>query len=103
MVIALVSLVALIGLAVVVLQNMNYQEYTIVYGPRRRIAILVGTAVTLLLSAVGMGMGYNSAGQRRNDKQALSWLGFFLGALVLSLTIGVFFLFYVRGEQAFTG
>jgi hypothetical protein len=97
---SVVSIVSLLGLSFVVLQNMNFTELVIYYGPARRLAVFGGTAVTLLLAAIGFGMGLNSVGQRRNERQGLSWLGFFLGAGVLCLTLVVFALFHFRGWPA---
>lgn len=49
--------------------------------------VMAAAALTMLLSAVGLAFGFNSAGQRRNDKQMFSWLGFFGGAGVLALAV----------------
>jgi hypothetical protein len=38
-------------------------------------------------SALGMLLGWSSAGQRRNETQAKSWTGFFLGGTVLTLDL----------------
>ena len=108
-VISLASLVALLGLAFIAFQNTvfpegasswkEYLNFDIPHGKNRKMAVAGGTAMTLLLAAVGFGMGLNSAGQRRNDKQKWSWIGFFMGAVVLCLTIIVFLIFRERGES----
>ena len=56
-------------------------------------AMLASLGIGLLLSVVGMALGFNSAGQRRNDKPARSWLGFFIGAAAFTtgLIVGVAF------------
>jgi len=100
MIVSLVSLVALCGLAFIVFQNLDPTDGVIYYGANRKLAILGGGAITLLLSAAGFGLGLNSAGQRRNDKPLLSWIGFFLGASVLCLTLIMLFFFRARGESA---
>lgn len=92
------SVLPLAALSFFVVQKIDWAELVLYYGPNRRIAILGTAAVTLLMSAIGFGLGLNSAGQRRNDKQQLSWIGFFTGALVLALTFVVIFLFMQRGE-----
>ena len=48
---------------------------------------LACTGLTMLLSVFGLALGFNSAGQRRNDRQKLSWTGFFVGTVVLALAI----------------
>lgn len=95
---SLISVLSLLGLAVILVQNMKWDEMIIYYGSSRKMAVMAGTAVTLLLSAIGFGFGFNSVGQRRNEKQKLSWLGFFIGAGVISLTLILFILFRFRGE-----
>lgn len=97
-IISLLSIVPLVVLAFFVLRYLDFKEMVLYYGPTRKTAIYAMAAVTLLLSATGFGFGLNSAGQRRNDKQQLSWIGFFTGAIVLSLTLVVLFLFRQRGE-----
>ena len=51
-------------------------------------------AVTMVLAAVGLVLGFNSAGQRRNELQTRSWLGFFVGTGAFSLAIVLFWTFY---------
>ena len=50
-------------------------------------------AVTMVLAVVGLVLGFNSAGQRRNELQARSWLGFFIGTGAFSLAIVLFWMF----------
>jgi len=71
----------------------------IYYAGNYKLAFLAGTGMTLMLSITGFGLGLNSVGQRRNDKQRMSWIGFFVGAAVFSLTLIIFFLFRARGEM----
>ena len=56
---------------------------------------LLSTAATMLLSAIGLVMGFNSAGQRRNNMQGRSWAAFFLGAAVLAGAFICFAMFWV--------
>ncbi len=53
----------------------------------------------LALSAVGFGLGLNSAGQKRNTQSGRSWLGFFLSAAAFTATAlaGLFFYFTRQG------
>jgi hypothetical protein len=54
--------------------------------------------VTILLAVSGFGFGLNSAGQRRNDKPALSWISFFMGGTVLCLALVILFFFMRQGQ-----
>lgn len=100
-VLSLVSLLPLLAMVGFILtSNLDREQLLFYYGARRKIAILGSALMALLLAAGGFGFGLNSAGQRRNDKPQLSWIGFFTGALVLSLTCVLIFLFMSRGEQA---
>jgi hypothetical protein len=58
----------------------------------------IGGALFLGLASAGLGflVGFNSAGQRLNKKNNLSWTGFFLSAAVITLAMscGLFFFFF---------
>lgn len=95
---SLASVVSLMGLAFIVLQNL--QNMVIYYGNTRRAAIYGMGMITLMMAVAGFGFGLNSAGQRRNDKPMLSWISFFIGAVVLCLTVVLLFFFYRQGEPA---
>jgi hypothetical protein len=97
-VLSLISIAPLAALIFFIARNMDRQEWIFYYGTPSRIAVLLSAMVSLLLSGMGFGFGLNSAGQRRNDKQQLSWVGFFTGAIVLALTFVMLSLFFLRGE-----
>jgi hypothetical protein len=95
----ILSLLSLLGFAGLILtSNMDWGEYSFSYGARRRLAMLGATAVTLGLGAAALGFGYNSAGQRRNDQQGLSWLAFFIGAGVMVICVVLFLFMRYRGD-----
>ena len=50
-------------------------------------AFLGCVALSGLLACLGFVLGWNSAGQRRNDKSRRSWTGFFLGGLIATLDL----------------
>lgn len=50
-------------------------------------AFAVTVLVSLAIAAAGAMLGLSSAGQRRNDKSALSWFGFLLGGLIATLDL----------------
>ncbi len=82
-------------LAFFILDNFNLAEKTIAYSPEtlRYPAILAFTGLSLVFGAVGFGLGISSLGHKRNARQRESWLGFLIGALVISLTIVLFVMF----------
>lgn len=69
---------------------------TIIYNSREGLrfpAILGSLGAAVLLGTLGFFSGFNSAGQKRNTSSQLAWIGFFVsaGALALTLSVGVFF------------
>ncbi len=98
-IVSFVSLGALLVLGGLLARNINWADKVIVYGNRKyELLIQLLAAVTGLLALTGFGFGANSAGQRRNEKAGLSWVGFFIGAGVLCLTVIIVFLFRARKE-----
>jgi len=59
------------------------------YGSHGRFvpAFLGCVAMSGLLAAFGFVLGWNSAGQRRNDRARRSWTGFFLGGLIATFDV----------------
>ena len=97
-IISLLSIAPLMGLVALIGWKMEMSEWVLYYGPRFSLAFYPTTLAALGLSTIGLGFGFNSAGQRRNDKQKLSWIGFFVGVAVLCLTLILFVLFRLRAE-----
>lgn len=89
----------LLAMMAIMFRHINIEDLAMIVGPKRKIAVLAAAGVTLLMAAIGFGMGFNSAGQRRNDKPKLSWIGFFISAGVLCITLVLLFLFMVRAES----
>jgi hypothetical protein len=86
------ALAALLPLAAGLFQTYRRIDWSIMkirYGMHSSFMFALFACIALagLLSAAGLALGINSAGQRRNEKQRQSWLGFFLGAAGLSGTI----------------
>jgi amino acid transporter len=94
--ISLLSVVTLIMLAGLEARNLNSQLKVIAFGKHSPYQwVVLGTvAVTMLLSTVGLLLGVNSAGQRRNELQRRSWAGFFIGTGALSLSFILFVAFW---------
>ena len=59
------------------------------YGAHGRFvpAFLGCVALSGLLAGLAFVLGWNSAGQRRNDKSSRSWTGFFVGGLIATLDV----------------
>jgi hypothetical protein len=98
-IVSLASVITLVGLALVLARRLDRSEWLVNYGPPTKMAVYLSTVVTLGLSIAGFGFGLNSAGQRRNDKPQLSWIGFFVGGGVLCLLLILFAFFRIRGES----
>ncbi|HSW46608.1 MAG TPA: hypothetical protein VLM89_13675 [Phycisphaerae bacterium] len=98
-VVGIAACLGLLAQAVLVFRHINLSEWTIMYGsPNRRTLVLAATAAVLGLGLAALGLGFNSAGQKRNDKPQFSWIGFFLGAGTICLTIIFMCLFHFRAE-----
>lgn len=100
-ILSLCSLFFVIGLAVLVFKNFTPQDNYIIWYSRKTMrmpAILACTAIAALLAIFGLGFGFNSAGQRRNEKSKQSWLGFFLGAFAFTLAVILVATFFVLAE-----
>lgn len=96
---SILSILSLLGFAGLILtSSIDWAQFSFSYGARRKLAMLGATAVTLGLAAAAAGFGYNSAGQRRNDRQGLSWLAFFTGAGVIVLCLILFLFMRTRGD-----
>ena len=79
-----------------VLYKFDWQVFMLTYNSRGNRLLLLGAAlfVSLAASVVGFCVGFNSAGQRRNKKSRLSWIGFFLnaGIMAIAFMVAVFFI-----------
>lgn len=69
----------------------------IVYGSQGRFvpAFFGCILISLLPAVVAFVLGWNSAGQRRNDKSTRSWIGFFLGGAVATFDLVLLIAFYM--------
>lgn len=82
--------------------HIDWEYYLIRYRPGgpRWLAVMASAGLATLLSLSGLSLGANSAGQRRNDKQRHSWVGFFVGVISLTITLLLLTLFLLRAEVA---
>jgi hypothetical protein len=85
-----VAVLFVILLAFVVARNFDPHAKVIWFNPKQKIrepiifAASGGAALCGVISAI---MGFNSLGQKRNNRQGMSWLGLALGALSLVLAV----------------
>lgn len=100
-ILAVVSVVPLVIAAALVYRNYHAELRQIIYGAEGRfVPLFLGMVLCSLLPAfLGFVLGWNSAGQRRNDKPMRSWVGFFVGGGVVTLDIVLMWAFYVLRLQ----
>lgn len=97
--IAFALLAGVAALVAIALLARNYRPdagYTL-YSPRSMWfpMLIVSLLGGMALSAAGLGLGLNSAGQKRNTQSGRAWIGFFLSAATLAVLLieGLFFFF----------
>ena len=92
--VAALPCLAALGLA---FRNFQREWGQIVYGAKGFFlpAFLGCLVLSILLGAVAFALGLNSAGHRRNDKQARSWAGFFVGGTVLTADLILLIAFFM--------
>jgi uncharacterized membrane protein YbhN (UPF0104 family) len=100
-VLAVLSILPLIAAVALTLRNYEPDLAQIVYGSKKYLVIHhLCVMMAMGLSFVAVALGWNSAGERRNDQPQKSWLGFFVGGIVFTLTVIVVLAFYMlRLEQ----
>lgn len=94
-ILGVVASVAVLGAIVLILQRFDWATFMIPMRSKgRMVAILGAIGVAALLSVIGFFVSLNTAGQKRNKNQSLSWTGFFFNAIVLTIAacVGVVFM-----------
>lgn len=83
---AILALMVTAALAFFVLRGLKWDAKVIPYSSEsnRMLGVMGAGAASMAIGAVGFWFGLSSAGQRRNEQQILSWLGFFLSALAIT-------------------
>lgn len=86
---ALISVVPFIVAAALAYRNYHHPLGQMIYGSKGFfLPLFAGSLMASIVpGTLGMILGWNSAGQRRNDKPARSWLGFFVGGTVTTLDL----------------
>ena len=96
-ILSVVSVVPFAAAAIGAWQRYDAGLAQIVYGARGYFlpVFVACVLVSMVPSAVGCLLGFNSAGQRRNEKPARSWAGFFLGGTVFTFDLILLIAFYM--------
>lgn len=106
LVIGLVALLGVVVLVVLVFKGFVLSEKVIPYNARaglgrfRPYLVYGMTAATCLVGFVAGLLGFQSLGQKRNNKQGRSWAGMATGAIGISLAIVLFFAWRFMSEPA---
>ncbi len=104
-----VALLALAALAFCVFKGFDPELRVVAYnadegmGRFRKYLVFGGTALTLLVGTTAGLLGFNSLGQKRNNRQAFSWLGMLIGAMAVSLAPVLFFAWQELSEAIIQG
>lgn len=86
-VLSVLTILGVLGLAAVVFRGFNWEQKTIFYnsakgyGQYRNLMVYGATAACLVFAAVAGLLGFNSLGEKRNNRQGFSWFGVLVGAL----------------------
>lgn len=96
-VLSILSIVPLVGASLLAYRNYDHELGQIVYGANSLyLPLLLGCVVlSMIPSAIGFFFGWSSAGQRRNEKPAWSWAGFFVGGAVLTFDLILLIAFWM--------
>ncbi len=88
-VLASASVIPCVGAAAVLVWKYDATLGQIVYGAAGKVVpvFLVCVLVSLLPASVSFLLGWNSVGQRQNDKPSRSWIGFFVGGAVVTMDV----------------
>jgi hypothetical protein len=88
-ILSLASSVPFLGAAGLAFRNYDHVLGQIVYGAEGLFVLAFGACLLLSMipACLGALLGWSSAGQRRNDRPARSWIGFFVGGTVLTFDL----------------
>ena len=89
LVLSLASILPLVGGSALAIRNFDHDLGQIVHGTVGLFvpAFLACLGLSVLAGAMGSALGMSSAGQRRNDRPAWAWIGFFVGSTVVAANL----------------
>lgn len=94
---AIIGALATLAAAALVFRNFKADSGFTYYNAKGMWYPILGVALLGALgsSVIGIALGFNSAGQKRNTQSTRSWVGFFMcaGVLAFALIVGMFFFF----------
>ena len=101
LVFSLASVVPMLGGVYLFYRNFTFELAAIVYqqGSKFLPFYLGAAALAGLLSGIGFLLGWNSAGQRRNQRPTWSWAGFFVGGAVATVTVILLLAFVMLRQE----
>lgn len=105
----IVGIFCIAALTVFVFRNFSWAEKEIYYnskqgfGKYRPYLVQGTTAISVVIGfAAGM-LGFNSLGQKRNNKQSFSWMGLLMGTLSVSLAVILLYAWRTLSATVITG
>jgi hypothetical protein len=84
-----------------VFRHFSFEDFAAYYkeGSLRFYGIFATTLFSLAASGIGFFVALNSAGQQRNALSGLAWRTFFAHALIITVTLCVFIIFFFAKER----
>jgi len=89
LVFSLASVVPMVAGVFLFFRNFDLELAAVIYrqGSKFLPFYLAVAGLAGVLSGIGFLLGWNSAGQRRNQRPTWSWAGFFVGGVVATVTV----------------
>ena len=99
MILSIVSTLGAAILLVLIGRNLTLADWSIIYGNKTygMVVYLVGMG-TLATAIAGFWLSLGSWGEQRNERQRWSSIGFFVGAIAISLTAIMLVFFSFRAQ-----
>ena len=102
LVLSIAAAAPLVASIALLLRNYQHDARQVIYrSDLYSLAFVMSAGLAMLIGAAACVLGWNSAGQRRNDAPAHSWIGFFVGGAAVTLAAIVLLAFVMlRLKQA---
>ncbi len=104
-----VSLLAVVILAYLVFRGFSFEDHRIYYNAQQGIGryrpwlVIAGAGMGFLIGITAGLLGFNSLGEKRNNKQGFSWFGVLAGALSIVASLVLFMSWRILSEPIITG